>query len=71
MKYIIHTNADINLSFDSSLMERGIIPVVSGVCICAMFQKELDHFSMAKGTSIVKRYEPSIIPGMDIGTKLQ
>lgn len=70
-KYCIFTNANINLPLNGSFMQGGIVPVVTRVGISTLPHQQLDNLSMAKAAGIMQGNEPTVIPGMHIGTTLQ
>lgn len=52
-------------------MQGGVVPVVSGIWICALAQEQADDFSMTERAGIVKRDQTTIVTGMNVGTSLQ
>lgn len=65
------TNANINLPLDGGLVQWCVVPVVSGVGVGALTQQEADHLGVAEGAGVVQGDEPAVVPGVDVGSRLQ
>lgn len=65
------TNANIDLPLDSGLMQWCVVPVVSGVGVGTLTQQQADHLGVAEGAGVVQGDEPTIVPGVDVGPRLQ
>ncbi len=65
------TDADVDLALDGSLVQRGVIPVVSGVGIGPVLQEQVDDVSVTKRAGVVERDEATIIAGVHVCSVLK
>lgn len=70
-KIVPLTNTDINFALNGRLMEWGVVPVVSSICVGPTSEEELHHLGMPKRAGIVEGDQTPIVLGMYTGPTLQ